>query len=204
MRPTRPRGGAHPFRAGSAARRVADRDRPRSERVPRGSATLLATRARSARGGGGHADGRRRRGRRRRSPRLGRIGRNIESLVVRRTADVESRHRRRRATSAGAVEQQLGHGGSAGTVVCASKEQRGERQRNSACCAASSHAEDAPPCSTAQPVRRPDPAASAVALPASRPRRACRSATRPSRYVAAAPCRSRRRLSRAWRPLGRR
>jgi hypothetical protein len=40
---------------------------------------------------------------------LGRIGRIPQSLVMRRTAGVESRHRRRRATSAGAVEQQLGH-----------------------------------------------------------------------------------------------
>jgi hypothetical protein len=40
---------------------------------------------------------------------LGRIGRIPQSLVVRRTAGVESRHRCRRATSASAVEQQLGH-----------------------------------------------------------------------------------------------
>jgi hypothetical protein len=35
---------------------------------------------------------------------LGRIGRIPQSLVVRRTAGMESRHRRRRATSAGAIE----------------------------------------------------------------------------------------------------
>jgi hypothetical protein len=47
---------------------------------------------------------------------LRRIGGIAQSLVVRRSAGVESRHRRRRSTLTGAVEQQLGYDPSFGLV----------------------------------------------------------------------------------------
>ena len=85
----------------------------------------------------------------------------------------------------------------------ASKEQRGERRRiYSARCAASSQAEDPRPCMNRSVCQAPP--SSAVAPPAARPRRARRSATRPSRYVAAGPSRARGPGSRSWRPLGHR
>jgi hypothetical protein len=46
---------------------------------------------------------------------LGRIGRIPQAPVARRTAGVESGHRRRRATSAGAIEQRLRHDPSSGS-----------------------------------------------------------------------------------------
>jgi hypothetical protein len=80
-----------------------------------------------------------------------------------------------------------------GTAPFASKEQRGERQQNySERCAASSQALVKNPRAVDAERRHLNP------RPRSGP--SCRSATRPSRYVAA----GRSRRSRAWRPLGRR